>query len=85
MMPASSKPISRRLALAMALFCVVVWGVSYAVIRETVQQIPPLSLASLRHLVGAALLWPLTRARFGAVPIPPRHHAVMCGLALCGI
>ncbi len=84
-MPAPSKHISRRLALAMALFCVVVWGVSYAVIRETVQQIPPLSLASLRHLAGAALLWPLTRARFGAVPIPPRHHAVMCGLALCGI
>jgi drug/metabolite transporter (DMT)-like permease len=34
--------------LLMALFCIIVWGVSYAVTRSAVQQIPPLTLACLR-------------------------------------
>jgi len=74
-----------KLPLAMALFCVLIWGISYAVIRETVQQIPPLTLACLRHLAGAMLLWPLTRGRFGELHIPMKDHGAMCGLALCGI
>jgi len=76
---------NKLIPLAMALFCVLVWGISYAVIRETVQQIPPLTLACLRHLLGALLLWPLTRGRFGTRRMPLKHHFAICGLALAGI
>lgn len=69
----------------MALFCVFVWGVSYAVIRDTVQQIPPLTLACLRHLLGVVLIWPLVRMRFGKVGIPARDQLTMFGLALTGV
>lgn len=75
----------KLMPLSMALFCVLVWGISYAVIRETVQQIPPLTLACLRHLLGAALLWPLTRRRISTVKVPLRHHLAIGGLALAGI
>ncbi|TYO97162.1 drug/metabolite transporter (DMT)-like permease [Geothermobacter ehrlichii] len=74
-----------RTPLLFALFCILVWGISYAVIRQTVQQIPPLTLACLRHLFGALMLWPLTRGRFGAIRIPARDHLAMCGLGLAGI
>lgn len=76
---------SRLAPLLLALFCVVAWGLSYAVIRTTVQQIPPLTLAFLRHLVGAACLWPLVRYRVGRYPIARRDHLAMAALGLTGI
>jgi drug/metabolite transporter (DMT)-like permease len=51
----------RALELTMALFCILVWGLSFAVTRSAVRQIPPLTLATLRFFLGAALLWALTR------------------------
>lgn len=48
-------------ALAMALFCILVWGLSYPVTRASVQEIPPLSLAFARFSLAACLVWPLTR------------------------
>jgi drug/metabolite transporter (DMT)-like permease len=44
----------------MALFCILVWGLSYAVTRSAVRQIPPLTLAALRFFLAAGLLWLLT-------------------------
>lgn len=69
----------------MALFCVLAWGVSYAVIRDTVQQIPPLTLACLRHILGAILIWPLVRMRCGRIRIPWRDQLFILGLALSGV
>jgi len=71
--------------LLFALFCVVVWGISYAVIRITVQQIPPLTLACLRHLLGAALLWPLVRLRGPCFRFTVRDHLIIFALGLTGI
>jgi len=81
----ASLATNKLIPLCMALFCVLVWGISYAVIRTTVQQIPPLTLACLRHLCGAALLWPLVRSRYGQTVIPGSDHLRICALALCGI
>jgi drug/metabolite transporter (DMT)-like permease len=44
----------------MALFCILVWGLSFAVTRSAVQQIPPLTLAALRFFLAAVFLWALT-------------------------
>jgi drug/metabolite transporter (DMT)-like permease len=45
----------------MALFCILVWGMSFAVTRSVVQQIPPMTLAASRFFLAGALLWLLTR------------------------
>jgi drug/metabolite transporter (DMT)-like permease len=71
--------------IMLALFCVVVWGVSYAVIRTTVQQIPPLTLACSRHLLGALLLWPLVRMRGISSRLSGRDHLIIFALGLTGI
>lgn len=72
--------------LSMALFCVLVWGISYAAIRFTVQEIPPLTLACLRHLGGAMLLWPLVRFRSGReISIAPKDRGMILAMALSGI
>ena len=47
--------------LCMAFFCVIVWGISYAVTRSAVQQIMPFTLACLRFYLAAALLWGIMR------------------------
>jgi len=59
------------------IFCILVWGVSYVVIRTTVQQIPPLTLACLRHLLGAALLWPLVYLRGTNFRFSAHDHRVI--------
>ena len=69
----------------LALFCVFVWGVSYAVIRSTVQQIPPMTLACTRHLLGALLLWPLVRNLETSCRMTARDHLIMLGLGLSGV
>ncbi len=71
--------------LLLALFCVSVWGVSYAVIRSTVQQIPPLTLACVRHLAGALLLWPLVVLRGAPARLAGSDHLVMFALGLSGV
>lgn len=49
-------------SLLLALAVVVLWGVSFAVTRATVNALPPLSLAFLRFLLATLVLWPLTRS-----------------------
>jgi len=44
----------------MALYCILVWGLSYAVTRSAVQQIPPLTLACVRFAIAAGLMYLLT-------------------------
>jgi drug/metabolite transporter (DMT)-like permease len=69
----------------MALFCIVVWGLSYAVIRATVREIPPLTLACLRHIAAATLLWPLVRWRSGSQAIAAGDRWKVLALGLSGI
>ncbi len=64
-------------------FCVLVWGLSFSVTRSAVQQIPPLTLASLRFFLAAALLWPLTRKM--DVALRPKDRKLIWALALSGI
>jgi drug/metabolite transporter (DMT)-like permease len=71
--------------LLMALFCIVAWGLSYAAIRITVQEIPPLTLACLRHLVAAGLLWPLVRWRSGRQTIAAGDRWKVFAMGLSGI
>jgi drug/metabolite transporter (DMT)-like permease len=57
----AAKASTKTIPFTMALFCILVWGLSYAVTRSAVQQIPPLTLAALRFFLAAGLLWLLTR------------------------
>jgi len=81
----SSPPQTRLVPLLMALFCIVAWGLSYAAIRVTVQEIPPLTLACLRHLAAAALLWPLVRWRSGRQEIAGTDRWKIFAMGLSGI
>lgn len=69
--------------LTMALFCVVAWGLSYAVIRASVQEIPPMSLAFSRFVLAAALLWPFVRRRWQ--PIARQDRLPLLALGLTGV
>jgi drug/metabolite transporter (DMT)-like permease len=59
--PINGSGFFRWRGLAMALFCILVWGLSYPVTRASVQEIPPLTLAFGRFFLAACLVWPLTR------------------------
>lgn len=69
--------------LFMALFCILVWGLSFAVTRDVVRQIPPLTLATLRFAIATALLWVLTRKHRQSVKAEDRIW--LWALALTGI
>jgi drug/metabolite transporter (DMT)-like permease len=69
--------------LLMAIFCILVWGLSFAVTRSAVQQIPPLCLAALRFLLAAAFLWVLTRGTQVRLRAEDRKRIV--ALALTGV
>lgn len=71
------------LALFMALFCIVVWGASYAVTRSAVQQIGPLTLACLRFYLAAGLLWCLIRPR--SIQLQWIHRREIVNLTMSGI
>ncbi len=47
--------------LMLALLVILVWGLSYAVTRVAVQEIPPFSLGFLRFALASLLIWPLAR------------------------
>lgn len=61
------------------------WGVSYAVIRVAVHEIPPLTLASLRFVLAAAVLWPAARRRCRGERLAPEDHWTTFGLGFLGV
>jgi len=73
----------QNLALLMALYCVLVWGLSYAVTRSAVQQIPPQTLALLRFVIAFILMWLLTCKR--RIRLHPRDLKWILALALSGV
>ena len=92
-MPSRSIPLNTRPihgsgsfpwgALARALFCILVWGLSYPVTRASVQEIPPLTLAFVRFSLAACLVWPFTR-QFPK-RIARQDRLAVCCLGLAGI
>ncbi len=69
--------------LFMAIYCVLVWGISYAVTRSAVRQVQPLTLACLRFYLAAALLWILTRKI--RVRLKPSDRKSIFSLTFSGI
>jgi drug/metabolite transporter (DMT)-like permease len=78
-----SKPARKPIAWGMAVFCILVWGLSFAVTRSAVQQIPPLCLAALRFFLAAAFLGALT----GRTPVRLQRadRKRIVALALTGV
>lgn len=74
---------TKLIPLLMALFAILVWGLSYAVTRSAVQQIPPMTLACLRFFLAAGLLWLLTRRR--RIGLNPEDRKWVWAMALYGI
>ncbi|MFZ1985660.1 MAG: DMT family transporter [Desulfatitalea sp.] len=69
--------------LLLAIFCVLVWGLSFSVTRDAVRQIPPLTLAGLRFSLAGILLWLLTRKQ--AVALRPEDRKWVGALTLSGV
>ena len=67
-----------------ALFVVGVWGMSFAVTRVTVQEIPPFTLAFLRFVLASLLIWPLARRHRHTV-IAPEDRGALFLLGFIGV
>jgi drug/metabolite transporter (DMT)-like permease len=74
---------SRLIPFLLAAFCILVWGLSFAVTRGAVRQIPPLTLACLRFFLAGVLLWLVTRRQ--AVPLRPGDGKWILALTLSGV
>jgi drug/metabolite transporter (DMT)-like permease len=66
-MPGSSLTIDRRTALLLILLSVL-WGGSFFFTAVALRELPPLTAAFARVVLGAALLFPLFKARGGDLP-----------------
>ncbi len=64
----------------------IVWGSTYAVTKAAVREIPPFTLAVLRHIVAAGVLVPIAIARGGLMRLPrPFPLAPLAWMGLTGI
>lgn len=84
---AVAPPASRTwwLHLAGALLVVVLWGVSFAVTRAAVRELPPMTLALLRFALACGVLWPAVRVRCGRVRLDPADRWGAFGLGFVGV
>jgi len=73
----------RRVAWALGLAVVLIWGVSFAATRVAVADIPPLTAALLRFGLAGAVLYPVVRRRWGRLALAPedRRDGVLLGLS----
>ncbi|MHB8766410.1 MAG: DMT family transporter, partial [Deferrisomatales bacterium] len=83
--PSPPGPGRHPLALASALFVVVLWGASFAVTRAAVREIPPMTLALVRFVLAALVLWPVVRRRCGRVRVRPGDRWAAFGLGFLGV
>jgi drug/metabolite transporter (DMT)-like permease len=74
---ATTRPWKAELALLVAAF---LFGTTFVVVQDAVEQVAPLPFVAVRFLIGAGLLWLLARRR----PASPDEvrHGVAAGLAL---
>jgi len=75
----------RSVHLALACFVVVLWGVSFAVTRVAVREIPPMTLALFRFVLASLTLWPFVRARCGSVSLARADRWPALGLGVVGV
>lgn len=71
--------------LLAAVAVVVIWGVSFAVTRATVAEIPPMTIAFLRFTLASAVLTPFMRRRYPGLKVINKDRSAVLGLGLCGI
>ena len=83
--------MSRARALAWMAFVNVLWGSQYAVVKVTLEELPPMLLGALRVVLATALLWPivlwqLRRRGVKLADVLPRGVAVRIGaLGVVGV
>ncbi len=65
--------MSRRLALLLFAFIVLVWGANWPILKLGLQDIPPLWLAAARLVLGAAVLAAILLASKEGLRPPPRQ------------
>jgi len=77
---------SRRLGagLAYASIPILAWGFSFVVIKVTLTEIPPLTLAFLRFSLATLLVWPLVSRAGSIVPVAPEDRLPLFLLGFCG-
>ena len=83
--PQAPAQLGRWRSLLLALAVVILWGVSFAVTRATVNELPPLSLAFLRFLLASLVLWPMTRNLRRQVPIAPGDRRAVFLFGFVGV
>lgn len=74
---------ARFRALAALVLAMVIWGSTYAVTKDTIDDIPPLTLATLRYAVAALVLLPFAIRRGGLAALPhpvPWRTLILMGL-----
>jgi drug/metabolite transporter (DMT)-like permease len=76
---------SRLGPFLLALFVIFVWGVSFAVTRATVREIPPITIAFLRFTLASLLFWPLVRRRFPGLRIAREDRLATFLLGFTGV
>lgn len=76
----------RAYALASLIVLMIVWGSTFVVTKAVAREIPPLTLAALRFLIAAVVLWPLAAWRGGLARLPkPFPFTALATMGLTGI
>ena len=81
------RPPRQRFALHLAAACFVIllWGMSFAVTRVAVREVPPSALAFLRFALASLLLWPPVRRRCRGERLAPADRLKALGLGFTGV
>lgn len=73
-------------ALALLIGLMIVWGSTYIVTKEAVEEIPPLLMALLRFIAAAVILVPLAFLRGGVRLLPkPLPIVTLLLMGFCGV
>ncbi|MEJ7583608.1 MAG: DMT family transporter [Acidimicrobiales bacterium] len=78
----SRPPVARRASLALVL-AAFLWGSTFVVVQDAVEDASILAFLAVRFLIAAVVLWPLVRRR-PASPLEVRHGVAAGSLFLLG-
>jgi drug/metabolite transporter (DMT)-like permease len=73
---------SRTAAVLALVTCTASWGGGYVVAKDLVDRIDPLSILSLRFLMGTAVLWVIRPGAVARLPAAARRRAAIIGVLL---
>lgn len=86
MSAARGSVLPRTRALLALIAVLIVWGGTYAITKDTLERIPPLTLATLRYFAAALALLPFALVRGGLAALPrPIPWRTLAWMSLCGI